>query len=124
MGEYKNPKFKPFSVVEPEKEVKLLWDIICEENKKMGIKEIGESSSCFEHNYEFWGTWKVEKPGKNTFEFLKNSDDWPKGIKIVEVKPAQNPDFVCGIFPLGLPVFPTYAQYSMYNLVISPTLYH
>ena len=85
--EYKNPKFTPWSVVKPEEEVKTLWEKIKKENEAKGIREIGEGSTCFEHLYEFWGTWKVEKPGKNTLEFLKDSANWPKGIKILEVKP-------------------------------------
>ena len=52
-----------------------------------GIKEIGEGSMCFEHFYEFWGTWKVEKPGEDTLQFLKDSVYWRNGIKVLEVKP-------------------------------------
>ena len=85
IGEYRDPKFKPFSVVEPEKEVKVLWEKIKTENETKGIKEIGEGSTCFEHFYEFWGTWKVEKPKRNIIEFLKSSENWPQGIKILEV---------------------------------------
>ena len=88
VGEYKNPKFKPFSVVKPQKEIKVLWEIINAENKSKGVKEIGEGSTCFEHLYEFWGTWRVEKPGRNTLEFLKCAENWLKGIRILEVKPA------------------------------------
>ena len=40
-----------------------MWEMINNENKAKGIKEIGEGSTCFEHSYEFWGTWRVEKPG-------------------------------------------------------------
>ena len=43
------------------------------ENEAKGIKEIGEGSTCFEHFYEFCGTWRVKKPGKNTLQFLKDS---------------------------------------------------
>ena len=88
VGKYKNPKFKPFSVVEPEKEIKVLWEIINAENKSKGIKEIGEGSTFFEHLYEFWGTWRGDKPRRNTLEFLKSAENWPKGIRILEVKPA------------------------------------
>ena len=87
IGEYRDPNFKPFSVVEPEKELKVLWEKIKTENEAKGIKEIGEGSTCFEHFYEFWGTWKVEKPRRNILEFLKSSENWPKGIKILEVNP-------------------------------------
>jgi hypothetical protein len=86
-GEYKNPNFKPWAVVEPDKEVKTLWDKIKMDNKIKGIEEIGEGSTCFEHCFEFWGTWKVQKEGI-TIDFLKKSENWPKGIKITEVKPA------------------------------------
>ena len=88
VGKYKNPKFKPFSVVEPEKEIKVLWEIINAENKSKGIKEIGEGSTFFEHLYEFLGTWRGDKPRRNTLEFLKSAENWPKGIRILEVKPA------------------------------------
>ena len=86
-GEYKDPKFKPWTNVEPEKHVKILWDMLEADNKAKGIEEIGEGSTCFEHCFEFWGTWKVKKEGI-TVDFLKNSENWPKGIKITEVKPA------------------------------------
>ena len=86
-GEYKDPKFKPWTTIEPEKHLKTLWDMLKEDNRIKGIEEIGEGSTCFEHCFEFWGTWKVKKEGI-TVDFLKNSDNWPKGIKITEVKPA------------------------------------
>jgi hypothetical protein len=44
------------------------------DNKDKGIEEIGEGSTYFEHNFEFWGTWKIKKPGI-TIGFLQN---WPK----------------------------------------------
>ena len=31
-GEYKNPNFKPWTVVEPEKDLKILWDMIKTDN--------------------------------------------------------------------------------------------
>ena len=77
----------PWSVIEPEKECKTLWEKIEATNKAIGIKEIGEGSTCFEHCYEFWGTWKVEKKGGTHFDVLKNEQNWPKGTKILEVKP-------------------------------------
>ena len=86
-GEYKNPNTKPWSVVDPEKEFKILWDMIKSDNKIKGIEEIGEGSMCFEHCFEFWGTWKMKKPGIS-MSYLKDSDNWPKGIKITEVKPG------------------------------------
>ena len=86
-GEYKNPKFKPWTVVEPEKEFKTLWELIKTDNKTMGIEEIGEGSATFEHCFEFWGTWRIKKPGI-TLNYLENSENWPKGIKITEVKSA------------------------------------
>ena len=87
VGEYKDPKFRPWSVIEPEKECKALWERIETANKAIGIKEVGEGSTCFEHCYEFWGKWKVEKPGGTTLDVLKNLENWPKGTKILEVKP-------------------------------------
>ena len=73
--------------VEPEKHVKTLWDILEADNALKGIEEIGEGSTCFEHCFKVWGIWKVKKKGI-TLDFLKNSANWPKGIKITEVKPA------------------------------------
>ena len=55
-GEYKNPKFKPWATVEPEKEFKTLWEEIKRDNEIKGIEEIGEGSATFEHCFEFWGT--------------------------------------------------------------------
>ena len=56
-GEYKNPTFKPFATVEPQKEIKPLWENIKHDNEIKGIEEIGKGSTCFEHAFEFWGTW-------------------------------------------------------------------
>jgi hypothetical protein len=81
VGEYKNPKFKPFSVVEPEKEIKVFWEMITNKNIAKGIKEIGEGSTCLEHSYEFWGTWRVEKRGRYTLEVLKCPENWPRVSK-------------------------------------------
>ena len=85
-GEYKNPGFKPFAVVEPEKEIKTLWEILKKDNESKEIEEIGDGSTCFEHVFEFWGTWRVKAGMKESF--LQDSRNWPKGIKILEVKPA------------------------------------
>ena len=87
IGKYKNPKFESWSNVEPGKEVKFLWEALKEDNEKKGIEEIGEGSTCFEHYFEFWGTWKVKKKEVNG-DFLKNSGNWPRGVEILEVKPA------------------------------------
>ena len=86
-GEYKNPKLKPWTTVEPEKEFKTLWEQIKRDNEIKGIEEIGEGSATFEHCFEFWGTWRIKKPGL-TIKSLENSDNWPHGIKITEVKPT------------------------------------
>ena len=86
-GEYKNPTFKPFATVEPQKEIKTLWENLKNDNEIKGIEEIGDGSTCFEHIFEFWGTWKIKKPGINK-EYLEDSKNWPKGIQIIEVKPA------------------------------------
>ena len=86
VGEFKNPKFKPFAIVEPEREVKALWELLKQDNETKEMEEIGEGSTCFEHHYEFWGTWRV-KPGTSQ-EFLEESGNWPKGVKIIEVKQA------------------------------------
>ena len=86
-GVYKNPNFKPWYSVDPNNEVKLLWEVLEKDNNEKEIEEIGEGSTCFQHNFEFWGTWRIKKPGI-TVEFLNNLENWPKGIKNVEVKPA------------------------------------
>ena len=86
-GEYKNNKFKPWSKIEPENEIKVLWSDINTVNNEKGIEEIGEGSTCFEHCFEFWGTWRVKKENI-TVDVLKDSENWPKGVKITEVKPA------------------------------------
>ena len=86
VGEYKNPKFKPWEVVEPKNDLKNMWEILKKENEKVGIEEIGEGSACFEHCLEFWGTWR-SKTSRNT-EFFKDTNNWPKGVKILEVKHA------------------------------------
>ena len=86
-GEFKNPRFKSWDVVDPQKESKLLWEILEEDNKVKGIKEIGDGSTCFEHCIEFWGTWKINKPGVNR-DFLSESRNWPSGVTILEVENA------------------------------------
>ena len=86
-GEYKNPSFRAWSRVDPEGEVKVLWEKLKNMGKVEGIEEIGEGSTCFEHHFEFWGTWRVKKEGI-TEEFLKNNRNWPKGVKITNVKTA------------------------------------
>ena len=55
-GEFKNPKFKPWTKVNPEEDVKIMWEAIKNESDKKGIEEIGEASATFEHCLEFWGT--------------------------------------------------------------------
>ena len=86
-GVYKNPNFKPWYSVDPNNEVKLLWEVLEKDNNEKGIEEIGEGSTCFQHNFEFWGTWRIKKPGI-AVEFLNNLENWPKGIKNLEVKAA------------------------------------
>ena len=54
LGEFKNPNFKPWNKVEPDKEVKTLWEELTSDNKSKRIEEIGEGSTCFEHCSEFW----------------------------------------------------------------------
>ena len=86
-GEFKNPKFKPWTKLDPEEEVKLMWEIMKDESDRKGIEEIGEASATFEHCFEFWGTWKIKKPGWK-INCLKTSENWPKGIKITKVTQA------------------------------------
>ena len=68
----------------PQVEIKTLWEGIKKYNDEKGITEIGDGSKNFEHCFEFWGTWKVN-PNINE-KFLKDCQNWPKGIKILEVK--------------------------------------
>ena len=86
-GEYKNANFKPWSKIEPQNVMKVLWDDIKTVNSEISIEEIGEGSSCFEHFFQFWGTWQVKKENI-TLDYLKNSENWPRGVKITKVEPA------------------------------------
>ena len=86
-GVFKNPNIKPWTKLDPEKEVKLMWNLIKYESEKIGIEGIGEASATFEHCFEFWGTWKIKKPGLK-LKYLQNSENWSKGIRITEVKHA------------------------------------
>ena len=43
-GEFRNPSFKPWEVVDPNKEVKILWDLMEKDDKITGIEEIGDES--------------------------------------------------------------------------------
>ena len=85
-GEFKNPNLKPWTKFDPEEEVKLMWDIIKKESENKGIEEMGDASATFEHCFEFWGTWKIRKPGMK-LKYLQNSENWTKGFKITEVRP-------------------------------------
>ena len=60
-GEHKNANFKPWSKIEPHDVMKVLWDNIKTVNSEIGIEEIGEGSSCFEHCFAFWWTLQVKK---------------------------------------------------------------
>ena len=62
-----------------------MWEAIKKESDMKGIEEIGEASATFEHCFEFWGTWRVKKPGI-TLKYLENSENWTQGIKITKVK--------------------------------------
>ena len=74
-GKFKNPKFKPWTKVNPEEEVKIMWEAIKNDSEMKGIEEIGEASATFEHCFEFWGTWRVMKPGL-TLKYLEHSENW------------------------------------------------
>ena len=86
-GNYKNPNVKPWTKIEPEKAVKALWEEIKIMNHEKGIEEIGEGSTCFEHHFDFWGTWIVKKDDVSV-EKMENLESWPKGVRITQVKPA------------------------------------
>ena len=86
-GKFKNPKFRPWTKVNPEEEVKIMWEAIKNDSKLKGIEEIGEASATFEHCFEFWGTWRVMKPGL-TLKYLENSENWTQGINITKVEHA------------------------------------
>ena len=49
VGEYKEPKFRPWTIVDPKREVNSLWEKIQSDNDLKGIHEIGEGSTCFRH---------------------------------------------------------------------------
>ena len=85
VGEYKNPKFKAWSFVNPEEEAKNLWKSIEDTNKALGIN-IKEIDKGFEHCYEFWGSWKIENGSKVTTDALKNPNSWSRGTNIRDVK--------------------------------------
>ena len=42
VGQFKNPKFKPWEVVEPMRDLEAMWDFLKKENAKIEIEEIGE----------------------------------------------------------------------------------
>ena len=48
-GEYRNPSFKPWDKVDPNVDLKVLWDNLKVDNEAKGIKEIGDGSTSFEH---------------------------------------------------------------------------
>ena len=86
-GVYKNPKYEPWSQIDPREEVKIMWEAIKDDSNVKGIEEIGEASATFEHSFEFWGTWEIQKLGI-TNKDVADSDNWANGIKITEVKSA------------------------------------
>ena len=51
-GEYKDPKFKPWTAVDPEKEFKTFWELIQSDYENKRIEEIGEGSATFEQSFE------------------------------------------------------------------------
>ena len=53
VGKYKDPKAKPWTEVNPEKERIQLWDLIKQNDKIKGMEEIGDGSSYFENPIEF-----------------------------------------------------------------------
>ena len=87
VGKFKNPSRKSWLPVDPEMDCKLLWEQVEERDRKFVMEEIGDGSRYSENHTEFWGTWKV-KQEETGEEFLKNSNNWPKGIEILEVKPG------------------------------------
>ena len=87
VGKFKNPSRKSWLPVDPEMDCKLLWEQVEERDRKFEMEEIGDGSSYSENHIEFWGTWKV-KQEETGEEFLNNSNNWPKGIEILEVKPG------------------------------------
>ena len=87
VGKFKNPIRQSWTPADPEADCKLLWEQVNERDGKFEMEEIGDGSSYSENHIEFWGTWKVKREETNE-EFLKNSNNWPKGIDILEVKPG------------------------------------
>ena len=98
-----------------------LWKSIDEANKKIGIKEIGEGSTCFEHYYEFWGSWKIENGSKLTIEVLRNPSNWPKETKIRDVNVRTYREPVRQFFLWGLPNFFPHTQNTVQNILSVPS---
>ena len=73
-GKFKNLKLA-WTKVYPEEEVKIMWEAIKNYSERKGIEEIGEASATFEHCFEFWGIWRVMKPGL-TLKYLEHSENW------------------------------------------------
>ena len=65
-----------------------MWDLIKKESENKGIEEMGDASATFEHCFEFWGTWKIKKPGMK-LKYLQNSENWTKRFKITEVRRSR-----------------------------------
>ena len=84
-GKFKNPKFQSWSKIDPSEEIKVMWEALKNESDAKGIEEIGEASATFEHCFEFWGTWRIKKPGI-TKKDITDANNWPKGITITDVK--------------------------------------
>ena len=59
-----------------------------EREEKFDMEEIGDGSTYSKNHIEFWCKWKVKREEANE-EFLKNLNNLPKGVEILEVRPGQ-----------------------------------
>ena len=86
-GEFKDPKRKPwFEIMKTDKENEheAFWELIKISKDKIGFDDFSDASTYIEHYLEFWGDMVV-KPGV-TEEYLKNLENWPKGVRNLEIR--------------------------------------
>ena len=62
-------------------------DFTATSNILLSCDIIGEASASFEHCFEFLGTWRI-KNARIAKNYISDSNNWAKGIKITDVKSA------------------------------------
>ena len=67
-----------------ENEHEAFWELIKINKDKIGFDDFSDASTYIEHYLEFWGDMVV-KPGV-TEEYLKNLENWPKGVRNLEIR--------------------------------------